>query len=517
MENNFEQFELPEPLLKALKDLNFSQPTPIQAKTLPIALGGKDLIATAETGSGKTAAFCLPILAKLNADQNANALILAPTRELALQTENVIKDLNKYLPSVRVVLLIGGTSMVPQVRNLRRNPRIVVATPGRLIDHLERGTIHLDAASFLVLDEADRMLDMGFAPQLEEILPHLPAERQTLLFSATFPPEAQRLAGKYLKTPERITVGQVAKPVAKIQQRIVATNSQGKNQALLDEINKQSSSIIIFTRTKRRTDRVADFLDGQGLEVALIHGDRSQSQRKQAIQGFRDGRFRILVATDIAARGLDIPQIGLVINYDLPDMVEDYVHRIGRTARAGASGEAVSILTNEDFSQWRRITKVCKMENEVHLKVGGHASDEKRFGKKPSFQRRDSRRDGRGGGRGEGRGQNRGPRHSDRSESGSEERFSRPRESRDEARGFEGRREGGDRRGSRRRTWGAKSDMSARSFTGRSESGASHEGQRSRGRDFRNSRENKRGKFPEQSGKPANSRWRKDRGAQAST
>ncbi|MEE8206568.1 MAG: DEAD/DEAH box helicase, partial [Nitrospinaceae bacterium] len=254
------------------------------------------------------------------------------------------------------VLLIGGMSMRPQIDKLRRGVRLVVATPGRLLDHLDRRTLDLKSLDVLVLDEADRMLDMGFAPQLNKILPYLPKMRQTLLFSATLPANIEQLSARYLTHPVRVTVGAVSRPVEKIQQSIVETTAARKNETLVDELHARKGSVLIFARTKARTDRVARHLQKYGHSVTRLHGDRTQGQRNSAVAGFRDGRFRILVATDIAARGIDISHIANVINYDLPHVPEDYVHRIGRTARAGAEGQAISFVTPEDRGQWRAIS-----------------------------------------------------------------------------------------------------------------------------------------------------------------
>lgn len=396
---DFSTLQLPEELAQALTAMDFSTPTPIQAQAIPIALAGKDIIATAQTGTGKTAAFCIPMIARMLLDPEACAVILSPTRELALQTEDVLRKLTRFTPEIRSVLLIGGASMIPQLRALDRGPRIIVATPGRLIDHLERRSVELNLASILVLDEADRMLDMGFAPQLNQILRYLPKVRQTLLFSATFPPEAQKLAGKYLNQPERVTVGVVAAPAPKIRQAAISTSSQEKNNVLLDQLNKREGAVLVFARTKRRTDRIAHYLNQYGHAVTFIHGDRSQGQRNMAIAGFRSGRFRILVATDIAARGLDIPQIAHVINYDLPEVPEDYVHRIGRTARAGADGEAISLVAPEERQQWQRIARLCGIAGvggSDHGKTGtnhaGKTPSRTQENRAPSRQRPEARR-----------------------------------------------------------------------------------------------------------------------------
>ncbi|MCX6128498.1 MAG: DEAD/DEAH box helicase, partial [Proteobacteria bacterium] len=334
--HTFEEMSLPRPLQKALEAMNFLTPTPIQAEAIPVALAHHDLIGCAQTGTGKTGAFGIPLVVHLLQQPQINALILAPTRELAVQIIEVLAQLTRYAPELTQVLLIGGTPLPAQHRALQRKPRIIVATPGRLVDHLQRRAVSLSQTSLLVLDEADRMLDMGFAPQLNDILRHLPTARQTLLFSATLPENILSLSRRYLKDPIRVSAGQVEQPVQRIHHSVIQTTPEAKNDVLLDELNSRVGSVLIFTRTKHRTDRVAKFLSKFGHSVARLHGDRTQSQRDAAIKGFRTGTFRILVATDIAARGLDIPHIAHVINYDLPQSPEDYVHRIGRTARAGA-------------------------------------------------------------------------------------------------------------------------------------------------------------------------------------
>ena len=358
--HHFETFELPQKLNDALKAMEFEIPTPIQAQAIPIALKGRDLIGCAQTGTGKTAAFCIPTLVHLLADRNKTALILAPTRELAMQIEGVWKDLTRFSPEIRSAILVGGNSMQPQMQALKRNPRLLIATPGRLIDHLQRGSLNLSRVGILILDEADRMLDMGFAPQLSQIMRFVPQSRQTLLFSATWSPVVDDLAKKYLKTPARVSVEKASRAAQTVHQSMIATTMKEKNEALLDELNEREGSVLVFVRTKSRTDRVAKYLSSYGLDVNRIHGGRTQGQRNAALSAFRVGKVRILVATDIAARGIDVVNIQHVINYDLPQVAEDYIHRIGRTGRAGSEGCAVSFVTPEDRSQWRDITHLLK-------------------------------------------------------------------------------------------------------------------------------------------------------------
>jgi superfamily II DNA/RNA helicase len=356
--HHFNELQLPSLLQKALKEMNFEKPTPIQAKAIPIAFSERDLIGCAQTGTGKTAAFCIPVIAQLLKFPEKSALILVPTRELGTQIREVLRKLTVYLPEIKSVLLIGGISMESQVRAIQHKPRVIVATPGRLVDHLKRRTISLSTLGVLVLDEADRMLDMGFAPQLNEILNFLPKTRQTLFFSATLPVDIEKLSSRFLKDPVRVTIEVASQPAQKIQQSVVQTNAASKNDTLMGELNLRKGSVLVFARTKARTDRVARYLELSGHPVTRLHGGRTQGQRNSAVSGFRNGRFRILVATDIAARGMDIAHIAHVINYDLPQAPEDYIHRIGRTGRAGAEGQAVSFLTPEDQSQWQEISRL---------------------------------------------------------------------------------------------------------------------------------------------------------------
>lgn len=356
--HHFNELNLPKALGQAVQAMRFEKPTPIQEAAIPAALTGRDLIGCAQTGTGKTVAFSIPLLTRLLQAPHKTALILVPTRELAAQVAEVIRKLTAFSPELRSVLLIGGVSMQPQTQTLRRKPQIVIATPGRLIDHLNQKNLTLAQVDVLVLDEADRMLDMGFAPQLNQILRHLPQTRQTLCFSATLPPDMEKLAARFLKNPARVTIGGVSQPAQAIAQSIVQTTAAQKNDTLMDELNARKGSVLVFARTQHRTDRVARYLESYGHKVTRLHGGRTQGQRNTAVAGFRDGRFRVMVATDIAARGIDISHIAHVINYDLPQVPEDYVHRIGRTGRAGAKGEAVSLITQEDQAQWKEISRL---------------------------------------------------------------------------------------------------------------------------------------------------------------
>ncbi len=355
----FSDFQLSSILLGNVKKAGYIKPTPVQNSAIPPALEGRDMVVTAETGSGKTAAFLLPMLERVSVGTRGGVrgLILCPTREIAIQTAQHARRLGRHT-GLSSTAIYGGVGYEPQMQALRAGADIVVATPGRLLDYMGRGTIDLKSVSTLVLDEADRMFDMGFLPDLRRIMSHLPPSRQTLLFSATMPPEIFALAERFMKNPARLAVGRVATPPETVSQAVYIIPSDRKTSTLLKLVQRRTmESVLVFTRTKHRADRLARRLSWSGVKAACIHGDRSQRQREAALEGYRQGAFRVLVATDIAARGLDIQGVTHVINYDLPAVPEDYVHRVGRTARAGATGQALSFVTGEDAAALRGIEK----------------------------------------------------------------------------------------------------------------------------------------------------------------
>lgn len=348
---SFERFNIDPRCLRLLKTQGITDPTPVQAQAIPLVLEGRDVVAIAQTGTGKTLAFALPALTRLDARDPARngMLVLTPTRELTQQVHAVMEPFGKAL-GLRVGCIYGGVGLEPQAHVLRRGVAVVVATPGRLLDHMTRGNVRFDDLSILVLDEADRMLDMGFLPDIRRIAAKLPKDRQTLMFSATFPREIGRLAADMQRHPVRVEVGAVATPVEAVRQSIY-TVAQGGKLDLLQRILREPHvrSALVFMRTKHRTDRVARALHKEGFKVQAIHGNRSQSQRRQAIDGFRQGRYKVLVATDVAARGLDIQGITHVVNFDIPASSDDYIHRIGRTARASADGDALTFVSPDEF------------------------------------------------------------------------------------------------------------------------------------------------------------------------
>lgn len=356
--HTFDSFNLPNSLLQSLKRLNFQKPTPIQAATLPLALEGKDILGSAQTGTGKTAAFGIPLLARLLENPSESALVITPTRELATQVLKSLHDLIGFPLAIKTALLIGGESMQLQLHQLKRRPRLFVGTPGRINDHLRRGTLDLSTTTFLVLDETDRMLDMGFSVQIEEIRKHLSSDRQTLLFSATLPKNILKLADSYLTKPERVAIGSTVNPAEKIKQSVVQISEAEKYPKLLDELNQRNGSIIVFVKTKINAEKMAKRLQEEDHKADALHGDLRHNKRERVIQAFRNQKYRILVATDVAARGLDIPHIEHVINYDLPQCPEDYIHRIGRTARAGAEGDAVCFVSPADRGKWNAIHRL---------------------------------------------------------------------------------------------------------------------------------------------------------------
>lgn len=355
--HQFTKFALPAGVQAALTKMKFSVPTNIQAETIPSALEGHDIIASAQTGSGKTAAFGIPAAASILNNTASRVLVLAPTRELVGQIASVFSDLLLRKSHFKPAILIGGVSSYPQKRDIERHPPVIIATPGRLVDHLDTYPDMLSDISMLVLDEADRMLEMGFAPQLKIIKKALPKKRQTLLFSATFPSDISELAEEWLHEPKRIAVDSTVKPVSTIEQQVKKVSEDKKLEELLKEISKDEGLTLVFTRTKRRADKLTKSLQDKEISVCQIHGGRSQRQREVALQGLRKGKFKVMIATDIAARGLDVPEIRLVVNYDLPFVAEDYLHRIGRTARAGKGGRALCLVTPQEESLWRAIER----------------------------------------------------------------------------------------------------------------------------------------------------------------
>lgn len=327
-------------LLQALQRKNIVTPTPIQRQSIPVGLEGKDILGIAQTGTGKTLAFGIPVLQRLDGHPG-KALILLPTRELALQVNDTLAPLGKIF-GLKTAVLIGGVPMYAQARDLAQRPRIIIATPGRLIDFMEQGRLRLNEVGIFVLDEADRMFDMGFAPQLNRVVKMLPAQRQTLLFSATMPSEVLKLATAVMAMPVRIEVSPPGSTVKDVDQEIFVIRREAKSSLLEKLLQEITGTVLIFLRTKHGAKKVTSTLKLMGHKVAEIHSNRSQAQRREALSGFKTGRYRILVATDIAARGIDVQDIEAVINFDLPDNSEDYVHRIGRTGRAGKKGRAIS-------------------------------------------------------------------------------------------------------------------------------------------------------------------------------
>ncbi|HKL05727.1 MAG TPA: DEAD/DEAH box helicase [Roseovarius sp.] len=362
--NLFQEIGLPGPLVKKLAAMGITEPTPIQERAIPFALDGHDVMGLAQTGTGKTAAFGLPLLTKLMeepgkpAPKSVRSLILAPTRELAGQIRDTLVPLVKDSP-IKVGLVVGGASINPQIKRLERGTDILVATPGRLLDLLDRRALTLGATRFLVLDEADQMLDLGFIHALRKISGLLPAERQTMLFSATMPKQMEEIAASYLTHPKRVQVNPPGKAADKITQSVHFIAKSEKPDLLIELLKGHRGELaLVFGRTKHGSDKLAKRLQGAGFEVAAIHGNKSQGQRERALKAFRAGEVQVLVATDVAARGLDIPDVKHVYNYELPNVAENYVHRIGRTARAGRDGAAIAFCAPDEMGELKDIQKV---------------------------------------------------------------------------------------------------------------------------------------------------------------
>lgn len=358
---SFDAMGLHEALNLSLGILGFQKPTPIQAQTIPHAIEGKDVLGSAQTGTGKTIAYGIPLITHLLNNEHASTIVLVPTRELAMQVIQQLHQLIGKKSSINSALLIGGDSMFKQLAQLKSRPRMIVGTPGRVNDHLDRGTLKLHKAEFLVFDETDRMLDMGFSVQIQKIVQQMPEKRQTLMFSATMSPSIIKTAQNYMKDAVRVSVGSTTTPTEKIKQEIIKTTEEQKYNLLMDHLNKVEGSFIIFMKTKHATERLATKLRASGHTADAIHGDLRQRNREQVIRSFRAGKHRILVATDVAARGLDIPHIECVVNYDLPTNPEDYIHRIGRTGRAGKEGVAISFVTQQEGARWRAIHKLINL------------------------------------------------------------------------------------------------------------------------------------------------------------
>jgi ATP-dependent RNA helicase DeaD len=371
---SFQELGLSAEVLRALDENGFKDPFPIQELSIPLILKGMDVIGQAHTGTGKTAAFSLPILNNIKRNGPIQALILVPTRELAMQVTNEIRKFSKYV-GIRTLAVYGGQSMSLQITQLRKGVQIVVATPGRLIDHVKRGTIQLEAAKFVVLDEADRMLDMGFIDDIKFILFYVDEDRQTCLFSATIPPEISRLAQDYMKNPHEVKLNEEEISLDTIDQSYLIVEERQKFKHLCNFIkSRDEKQTIVFAATKQRTQRLAIELKQQGLRAITIHGDLSQKQRDDSMHRFRTGSEDILVATDIAARGIDVPAIGHVINYDIPDDPMIYFHRIGRTARAGGTGKAISLVSQDRVDDFTRILKntelpIKRLNDEMGIEV----------------------------------------------------------------------------------------------------------------------------------------------------
>ena len=391
--HSFREENLPAKLLNVLDSIGFTKPTPIQSETLGLVLKeGQDLLGTAQTGTGKTGAFAIPLTAKLLRDRSVRVVVLTPTRELAAQVIKVFGQLLSVDRQIQQVLLIGGIPIERQFKHLKRNPRLIVGTPGRINDHLDRGTLRLDTACILVLDETDIMLDMGFDVQIASIIERMPCIRQRLMFSATLPPKIERLAGKYLEEPARISIGRVSSPHTAITQETIALRrGMPKYQKLLEELGKRKGSIIIFVQTRNKATMLADQLKGAGCNSIALHGQLSQTRRKRVLTGFREEKYRLLVATDVASRGLDVPHVRHVINYDLPQCAQDYIHRIGRTARAGKKGSALSFLTKQNRAMWDEIQALVDpsgAQKPTHTQNRGHDFTSRKKAKGKHFNNR---------------------------------------------------------------------------------------------------------------------------------
>ncbi len=390
--NHFQELKLNPSLNASLIKMKFDTPTPIQIKAIPIILQKKDILASAQTGTGKTAAFCIPMIELIASQKTKRAIILVPTRELAKQVNDVIEKLLFQQSVIRSVCLVGGEPMNKQLKRLKTKPQIIVGTPGRVNDHLNRKSLIINQVDLLILDEMDRMLDMGFSIQIDEIIKFLPKEKQTLMFSATIPPSIERLSSRYLNNAERVSVASANATLITIKQEVVQLRQEDKYNTLVEQIKIKHGATLVFVKTKHNAKKLASNLSKEGFEADSLHGNLRQNKRNIVISKFRANKIHVLVATDIAARGLDIPHIEHVINYDLPQQAEDFIHRMGRTGRAGASGTAWSFVTPSDKRKWFEIEKIL---NPGLKSSSDNRSNDRRdnFSKKKSFGK-SGKRDG---------------------------------------------------------------------------------------------------------------------------
>ncbi len=365
---NFKDLGIDPKILSVLDRAGFTTPTLIQHQAIPIALTGKDMVGIAQTGTGKTIAFGVPMLQRLM-QTGGRGLVIVPTRELAIQVDEVLRQIGAPL-GAKTAVLIGGESMYNQIRSLRARPHVLITTPGRLLDHIKHGNVRLDDIKILVLDEADRMFDMGFSTQINDILKRVPKERQTMLFSATMPDNIMNLATRHMTLPLRIEVAPSGTAAEHVDQEIIVVKKEAKFSLLVKLLGEHPGSILIFSRTKYSVRKIAFLLRDTGFPATEIHSNRSLSQRREALEGFKKGRFRILVATDIAARGIDVQNITLVVNFDLPENSEDYVHRIGRTGRAGKAGMAISFATPDQRQDVKGIERLIRKDLPVKSHEG---------------------------------------------------------------------------------------------------------------------------------------------------
>jgi ATP-dependent RNA helicase RhlE len=378
---NFTELTISAPLKSNLAKHGFTEPMPVQALAIEPALAGRDIVATAQTGTGKTLAFILPLVERLKNQKGACALILSPTRELAIQTEQTFA---KMAPGsgLRSAVIVGGLSENTQLNAIRRGAQVLIATPGRLYDFLSRDLVKLNAIQIVVLDESDRMLDMGFLPTIQRILAACPAERQTMFFSATMDPAVKHLVDRHVRDAVRVEVGSTTKPAEQVDLHLIEVEQNGKLELLASMLREEEGSFLVFARTKHGADRLAKRLAENGFKTAAIHGDRSQNQRNQALKGFQDGYYRVLVATDVAARGIHVEGIAHVVNYDLPQAPEDFIHRVGRTGRAGARGQATTFASRVEFSE------VARIERTIQLKLVRRTADGSPVAPPPDAPRR---------------------------------------------------------------------------------------------------------------------------------